>query len=44
VPFRPSSTLESACRSDRFDLDDYRFERGAGGELDPRAAVTARPG
>jgi hypothetical protein len=27
VPFRPSSTLETAWRSARFDLDDYRFER-----------------
>jgi cation diffusion facilitator CzcD-associated flavoprotein CzcO len=29
VPFRPSSTLESAWRSARFDLDDYRFEVAA---------------
>jgi cation diffusion facilitator CzcD-associated flavoprotein CzcO len=26
VPFRPSPTLETAWRSARFDLDDYRFE------------------
>ena len=29
VPFRPSPSLEVAWRSARFDLDDYRFERGA---------------
>jgi cyclohexanone monooxygenase len=27
VPFRPSPTLETAWRSARFNLDDYRFER-----------------
>ncbi len=26
VPFRPSPTLETAWRSARFDLDDYRFD------------------
>jgi hypothetical protein len=29
VPLRPSPTLETAWRSARFDLDDYRFENGA---------------
>jgi cation diffusion facilitator CzcD-associated flavoprotein CzcO len=28
VPLRPSPTLETAWRSARFDLDDYRFENG----------------
>jgi cation diffusion facilitator CzcD-associated flavoprotein CzcO len=29
VPFRPATSLETAWRSARFDLNDYRFERAA---------------
>jgi len=29
VPFRPSTSIEAAWRSARFDLDDYRFEAAA---------------
>ena len=38
VPFRPALTLETAWRSARFPLDDYRFERAPVSAKTPVAA------